>query len=193
MRRKKIPINYSKERVILSDVLPYEIPITFSNRHFYNFLVKNKIKVKTCADGSKKVVWQDGNIFIGEILKLLFGFKQDKVILNNEMEISSKIDLKKVPFSFKISHKENDFRDLSIIHPKNQLDIIEFYDNYRDTILYYSNISQFSIRKPNKVAKYIYQKPKKLKREFGKEIDEKNDAEFKTKYENLKNFGSLSN
>lgn len=188
MRRKKIPINYSKERVILSDVLPYEIPITFSNRHFYNFLVKNKIKVKTCADGSKKVVWQDGNIFIGEILKLLFGFKQDKVILNNEMEISSKIDLKKVPFSFKISHKENDFRDLSIIHPKNQLDIIEFYDNYRDTILYYSNISQFSIRKPNKVAKYIYQKPKKLKREFGKEIDEKNDAEFKTKYENLKNF-----
>lgn len=188
MKRKKIPINYSKERVILSDVLPYEIPITFSNRHFYNFLVKNKIRVKTCADGSKKVVWQDGNIFIGEILKLLFGFKQDKAILNNEMKINSRIDLKKVPFSFKISHKENDFRDLSIIHPKNQLDIIEFYDNYRDTILYYSNISQFSIRKPNKVAKYIYQKPKKLKREFGKEIDEKNDAEFKTKYENLKNF-----
>ncbi|MCB0538079.1 MAG: RNA-directed DNA polymerase [Bacteroidetes bacterium] len=188
MKRKKIPINYSKERVILSDVLPFEIPITFSNRHFYNFLVKNKIKVTTNADGSKKVVWQNDNSFIGEILKLLFGFRQDKVILNKIIEISSKTDLKKIPFSFKISHKENDFRDLTIIHPKNQLDIIEFYENYRDTILYYSNISQFSIRKPNKVAKYIYQKPKKLKKEFGKEVDEKNYADSKTKYENLKHY-----
>jgi len=188
MKRKKIPINYSKERVILSDVLPFEIPITYSNRHFYNFLVKNKIKVKTNADGSKKVVWQDENSFIGEILKLLFGFRQDKVILNKEIEISSKTDLKKIPFSFKISHKESDFRDLTIIHPKNQLDIIEFYENYRDTILYYTSISQFSIRKPNKVAKYIYQKPKKLKKEFGKEVDEKNDADSKTKYESLKHY-----
>lgn len=188
MKRKKIPINYSKERVILSDVLPFEIPITYSNRHFYNFLVKNKIKVTTSADGSKKVVWQDENSFIGEILKLLLGFRQDKVILNNEIEISNKTDLKKIPFSFKISHKESDFRDLTIIHPKNQLDIIEFYENFKDTILYYSNISQFSIRKPNKVAKYIYQKPKKLKKEFGKEIDEKNDNESKTKYENLKHY-----
>ena len=188
MKRKKIPIKYSKERVILSDVLPFEIPITYSNRHFYNFLVKNKIKVTTNPNGSKKVVWQDDNLFIGEILKLLLGFRQDKVILNNEIEICSRTDLKKIPFSFKISHKENDFRDLTIIHPKNQLDIIEFYENYRDTILYYSNISQFSIRKPNKVAKYIYQTPRKLKKEFGKEIEEKNDTESKTKYENLKHY-----
>lgn len=188
MKRKKIPINYSKERVILSDVLPFEIPITYSNRHFYNFLVKNKVKVTTNADGNKKIIWQDKNPFIGEILKLLFGFRQDKIILNNEMEISVKTDLKKIPFCFKISHKENDFRNLTIIHPKNQLDIIEFYEKYRDTILYYSNISQFSIRKPNKVAKYVYQKPKKLKKEFGKEIDEKKDADSKTKYENLKHY-----
>lgn len=188
MKRKKIPINYSKERVILSDVLPFEIPITYSNRHFYNFLVKNKIKVTESTDGKKKVVWQNENPFIGEILKLLFGFRQDKVILNNEIEISDKTDLKKIPFGFKISHKESDFRDLTIIHPKNQLDIIEFYENHRDTILYYSNISQFSIRKPNKVAKYIYQKPKKLKKEFGKELDEKNNSDSKTKYENLKHY-----
>jgi hypothetical protein len=188
MKRKKIPINYSKDRVILSDVLPFEIPITYSNRHFYNFLVNNKIKVTTCEDGSKKIGWQDENTIIGEILKLLFGFRQDKPILNNEIQVCSKTDLKKIPFSFKISHKENDFRDLTIIHPKNQLDIIEFYENYEDTILYYSNISQFSIRKPYKVAKYIYQKPRKLKKEFGKDIDEKKDTESKTKYENLKHY-----
>ena len=58
---------------------------------------------------------------------------------------------------------------MSIIHPKNQIEIIDFYENYRDIILYYSNISQYSIRKPSKVAKYIYQKAKNKKREFGKD------------------------
>src|ERR1035437_10016920 len=101
MKRKKIPINYSKERVILSDVLPFEIPITYSNRHFYNFLVKNKIKIITSSDGSKKVAWQDDDSSIGEILKLLRGFRQDKVILNKEIEICDKSDLKKIPFCFK--------------------------------------------------------------------------------------------
>ena len=188
MKRKKIPINYSKDRVILSDVLPFEIPITYSNRHFYNFLVKNKIKVKTNTDYSKKIIWQEENSIIGEILKLLFGFRQDKVILKKEIEICSKLDLKKIPFSFKISHKESDFRDLTIIHPKNQLDVIEFYEKYRDTIIYYSNISNFSIRKSVGVAKYIYQKPKNQKKEFGKEIDEKNVSVSKTNYENLKHY-----
>lgn len=188
MKRKKTPINYSKDRVILSDVLPFEIPITYSNRHFYNFLVHNKIKVITSSSGSKKIIWQEKNAVIGEILKLLFGFRNDKIVLNNEIEISDRTDLKKIPFNYKISHKENDFRDLTIIHPKNQLDIIEFYENYRDIILYYSNISHFSIRKPSKTAKYIYQKPKKNKKEFGNEVDEKNDTESKTTYENLKNY-----
>ena len=39
MRRKKIKksLKYSKNRVVLSDTLPYETPLTFSNRYFYNF------------------------------------------------------------------------------------------------------------------------------------------------------------
>lgn len=192
MKGKKIPINYSKERVILSDVLPFEIPITYSNRHIYNFLVKNKIKMFTNTDGSQKITWEDKSSVIGEIIKLLFGLRQDTEILKNEMsnelKVSRKTDLKKIPFNFKISHKENNFRDLTIIHPKNQLDLIDFYDNYKDTILYYSDISQFSIRKPNKVAKYVYQKPKKKKKEFGKELDEKDSSESQTKYENLKHY-----
>lgn len=188
MKGKKIPINYSKERVILSDVLPFEIPITYSNRHFYNFLVKNKIKIVVNEDGSQKIIWEDENAFIGEILKLLFGIKKDIEPLKKELKISEKKELKKAPFSFKISHKEKDFRDLTIVHPKNQLDLIDFYDNYRDTILYYSGISQFSIRKPDKVAKYVYQKPKKKKKEFGKELEEKDNSESQTKYENLKHF-----
>ena len=41
--KKRIPITYSKERVVLSDILPYETPVTFSNRYFYKYLInRNK-------------------------------------------------------------------------------------------------------------------------------------------------------
>ncbi len=39
-KRKKIKLSYSKERVLFSDVLPYECPIFFSNRYLYRFLAK---------------------------------------------------------------------------------------------------------------------------------------------------------
>lgn len=39
-KRKKIKLSYSKERVLFSDVLPYECPIIFSNRYLYRFLAK---------------------------------------------------------------------------------------------------------------------------------------------------------
>ena len=40
---KKIKIRTKSERVLLSEVLPYETPVTFSNKHFYNFLITNEI------------------------------------------------------------------------------------------------------------------------------------------------------
>ena len=39
-KKKKIKLCYSKERVLFSDVLPYECPIIFSNRYLYRFLAK---------------------------------------------------------------------------------------------------------------------------------------------------------
>lgn len=44
MKRKRIKLRYKKERVVFSDVLPYELPITFTNRFFYRFLVKNEVE-----------------------------------------------------------------------------------------------------------------------------------------------------
>ena len=52
MRRKKIRLKYKKERVLFSDILPYELPFIFSNRYFYRFLVKNGIHFE-----SDKIVW----------------------------------------------------------------------------------------------------------------------------------------
>ena len=52
---KKIRLKYKKERVLLSDVLPYELPVIFTNRYFYRYLVSTGVKF----DG-KELSWNDG-------------------------------------------------------------------------------------------------------------------------------------
>lgn len=73
-RRKKIRLNYSKERVLFSDVLPYECPIIFSNRYLYRFLAKylwvgqvgnKEIQLKQ----TKRIDEEDSSVFAA----LLFG------------------------------------------------------------------------------------------------------------------------
>lgn len=183
MKKAKKYIKYKKERVILSDVLPFEVPITFSNRHFYDYLLDCKINI----ENEKICINKNNNRTNQEIVKLLFGINNTK-----PFSADGKVNFEEkcrdsIPFSYKIVHKENDFRELSIIHPKNQLSIVNFYDKYRDIILYYNNVSPFSIRKPHRIAKYTYFKDKlhleKLA-DLSDEIIEENDKE----YENLKTF-----
>lgn len=52
LRRKKIKLRYKAERVLFSDVLPYELPVIFSNRYFYRFLLENGVKFKDGKLGS---------------------------------------------------------------------------------------------------------------------------------------------
>lgn len=181
-KRKKKYIKYKKERVILSDVLPFEVPITFSNRNFYDFLLSCKIVV----EDEKIAILKNNTQTNQEIIKLLMGINSATPFINGKVNFEeTKRDT--IPFGYKIVHKENDFRELTIIHPKNQLAVIDFYDTYRDLILYYCNKSLFSIRRPYRISKYTYFKDRlhieKLA-EDNDEIVEQNDLE----YENLKTF-----
>lgn len=181
--KKKKYIKFKKERVILSDVLPFEVPVTFSNRHLYSYLLSCKIKI----EGEKICIAKRNTDVNQAIVKLLFGINKARPFDNQGKVNFKKDDRDSIPFGYKILHKENDFRELTVIHPKNQLTIIDFYDTYRDLILYYSSISSFSIRKPHRIAKYTYFKDQlhleKLA-ELNDEIVEQNDLE----YENLKTF-----
>jgi len=143
--RKKQKITYLKERAVLSDTLPYEIPAIFSNRYFYRFLVNNKIKIQ-----DSEIIFDNTNPDIMEILKLILNVNIDK-----SRALFQKRE-RNIPFTFKIAHKKNDFRNLSLIHPLNQLMVVDFYDTYKDSIRYFSNQSEFSIRKPFKIAKNRY-------------------------------------
>ncbi|QFR49379.1 RNA-directed DNA polymerase [Sulfurimonas lithotrophica] len=143
--RKKQKITYLKERAVLSDTLPYETPAIFSNRYFYRFLVNNKVEIK-----NNEIIFDNSVTDVKEVLELLFNVKVD----NNKASFEN--HERTIPFTFKIAHKKNDFRNLSLIHPLNQLMIVNFYSTYKESIKYFSNESEFSIRRPFKIAKNRY-------------------------------------
>lgn len=174
--KKKIPISYSKERVVLSDVLPYETPVTFSNRYFYKYLINSqkfhnklyKLKGKEKADYKLKC----GKAY-SEIESILFGVEE-----------------KTKPFRFNITHKKNDFRELCVIHPVSQRKMVDFYEKYKNIIIYYSSLSPFSIRKPSKVANFTFYNDVLHKRNEDKDLQHSQIEQDDSEYENLKSFFS---
>lgn len=180
MKRRKTELKYKKERVIFSDVLPYETPLIFSNRHFYRFLVMNQIRTE---DG--KLFWNP-QISNGEFesFKLMFGVSENK----DSGNVSINNSLIRIPFVYRIAHKQDKFRELAIIHPLNQLLVVEFYEKFKSLILHYCNQSNFSIRRPDKVACYFYYKDRLHEQLLGKKVDSK--EEYLNEYENLKSYFS---
>lgn len=184
MKQKlKVRINYTKERVVFSDTLPYETPIIFSNQHFYHFLVDNQIQLEDHKIAWKAATKQQPSI-IDAIIKLLFDF-DESVICSGYVD---PVKLKTIPFTYKISHKEKDFRELNIIHPKGQLALVDFYNQYKYLITYYANISPFSIRKPHKVAKFVFYNDKTHKKNVALHEEHETIEIVDKNYENLKTF-----
>jgi len=186
MKRKKKQIKFKKERVILSDVLPFEIPVTFSNRRFYDFLVANGIEMN-----DDSITWHKDDPILEAIIKLLFGFPKNTKVIKREIKLKG--NLTTIPFNYKISHKEKDYRELTIIHPKNQLAVIQFYEKYKELIIYYCSINPFSIRKPHRVAKSTYYNDKMHLENLAFDHEHKSVEELDKEYKNLKTYFAYKN
>ena len=183
MSKKKRYFPYKKERILLSDVLPYEVPLTFSNRCFYQFLIQNKI----IFDGTN-VSWS--NTLSTEMIiymTIILGVEFNPDFLINK-QISIPEDKQgRIPYTYKIAHSINKYRELSIPHPLNQLCLVNFYDKYKESILYYTNLSSFSLRKPSSIARYSYFKDKLHYDNVSGDIITKVE-EYDQEYENIKTF-----
>lgn len=160
--KKLKKLKYKKERCILSDTLPFEVPIIFNNKNFYSFILKHKINYDS---DKRKISWKNSNsTSLNQLIRILFNLKDDKYLTSDNNNCIYSTDEKfysnTIPYSFKITHHTNVFRGLAVPHPLNQLMIIDFYDKYKETILYYCSISSFSIRKPTKIAQYLFYKDK---------------------------------
>jgi len=109
-------------RVLLTDVLPYEVPILFSNEEFYHIISRDDLPCE---------------------FKELFSFENFKTT---------------VPYTYKIKKGQASFRSLAIIHPAHQLKICHFYKQYEHFIIHLCSISDISLRYPNKIGTYYYEK-----------------------------------
>ncbi len=120
MSRIKIDKN-DKSRILLTELLPYEVPMLFSNEGFYTIIKNNQYE------------------FFNKIIK-----ERDKQNYG-------------IPFNYRISkNNDGETRLLSLIHPFNQYDFIDFYDKYDSIIIHLCSKSPFSLRKISRVAKYTY-------------------------------------
>ena len=189
MKQKRIKLRYKKERVVLSDVLPYELPFIYSNRYFYRFLVKNNIQLVR-ENNISFLQWgeniDDGALAIIALLTQT-SFSTIKKQKNVQLLDSKE---KTIPFNYEIKHKETSSRRLSVIHPLNQIAVADFYERYKNAILYYCSKSHFSLRHPHKVACYFYHKDRLHHKLLGKKTE--NLEIFYSEYENLKSYFSYA-
>ena len=145
--------------------MPYETPVTFTNRHFYDFLEKFKVSYK-----NKQISWKEEGDALNKIIEILF--VQSKKL---ERELSL------IPFGYQINHKQKEFRELAIPHPRSQFIASDFYDRYKETIIHYCSLSSFSIRAPHKIATYKFYNDNLHKKKSSDDISiiEKSDKEYK--------------
>lgn len=178
--KRSIPANYNYHRPILSDVHPFEVPPTFSNGGFFDFVTRFNVRLEQSGQNAF-VVWECSDDRLDPVIQLLFKTcrkhpvtsppsRNDRKIIENPTQRAlvrdgkpkhirkwklSEYAMRTKPYGFDIAHKEREFRRLSVIHPRNQLAVAHFYHLNSASILYYSGLSDLSIRHPASVAKTV--------------------------------------
>jgi hypothetical protein len=165
MSKRGHTLTHPNLRAILTDTLPFEVPPTFSNRGYYRFLLENKIEIE-----DNQLQWTCDTDALDAVVFLIFGVKGDK---HGNIHLATKTitqwgkvksvrsvplaecSLCTIPFNFRIAHGIEG-RILSVVHPRNQLAVASFYAQFRATIIYYTSLSEFSIRRPASVSRYAF-------------------------------------
>lgn len=193
MKRKHV--SSSPSRFLLSDTLPYETPIIFSNRNLVSaiksYIVSCKIdgkilKICTCTGDDSidtelfKRLLDDPNICFRS--GHLFG----KDMRGKYVE--GKCNTYTIPYTFTIPREGRSNRKLSVVHPLSQLYAMSFFDKYGEAILYFCNRSNYSIRFPVKKAswRFYYDKTHFLSQINNNEKD--SVEEFNKEYEVLRSY-----
>ncbi len=161
MAKRRVSLTHRKQRAVLTDMLPFEVPPTFSNRGYYRFLRDNSVEIE-----NGELRWFCGTDALDCTMKLLFGIKSTAAI--NVVAVTewgkkktrrsvpiSNCEMVTIPFNFRVTHNL-DGRTLSVVHPRNQVAVASFYATHSALIKYYTSGSEFSIRHPVAVSRYAF-------------------------------------
>lgn len=165
MAKRRVSLTHRKQRSVLTDMLPFEVPPTFSNRGFYRFLRDNYVEIE-----NKQLRWVCETDALDRTMRLLFGINSAEGVTTEvvtewgKTKIRRSVPIEKcqmatIPFNFMVSHNL-DGRTLSVIHPRNQVAVASFYATHSALIIYHTSVSEFSIRRPVSVSRYAYFKDK---------------------------------
>ena len=152
---KRVSVPRGAARVLLSDVLPFEVPPNFSNARLYRFIRDNRVKTQ---DGNLE--WRDGDPLVEKELRVLFEIPSAKLSLFNGHTRSLSIVNRSgelaytVALGFEALRPNGELRVLSVPHPRSQVLVAEFYENHWSSILQHANNSPVSLRRPVRVARY---------------------------------------
>lgn len=165
MAKRRVSLTHRKQRSVLTDMLPFEVPPTFSNRGYYRFLRDNSIEFE-----NGQLRWICGTDALDRTMRLLFGILPSVGITEEtvtewgkektrRLVPLNKCQMATIPFNFRVSHNL-DGRTLSVVHPRNQVAVASFYVAHSALIIYHTSVSEFSIRHPVSVSRYAYFKDK---------------------------------
>ena len=157
----KLDLSKSKYRVLLTEALPYERPLFYSNRFFARFLKHYAVGIMGNRLVSAHNTTDEG---LDEFLKLLSGADA------------------RINFNYSISKDGLEKgRQLTVMHPFHQVKTMEFYDRYSSLMIGFCMNSKFSIRYPSRISSQL-----KWSSRFDKVIDD--DAEEKITSESAKSY-----
>lgn len=131
MKKKNRIKRSDYNRALITETLPFETPIIFSNDGLYNLVAS----IDT-ASGIQKTI----------IDALVLGEGHPKAINSTN------------PYLYKVRKNSKEFRRLALLHPLSQWRLKCFYQKYEQLILHYCAQSPASIRSPRKVAGSFYSK-----------------------------------
>lgn len=155
MAKRRSGIRKHDARVLLSDVLPYELPPTYSNRGIYDLTRHSHLRMNSHGIEAQKI-----DLTTETRLRILLGKNVAFPVATVTGEVES-LNLHgaaardwTIPFQYTVKHRGNDYRTLTIPHPAAQLAIASFYAEYEQLLLYHTAKSPFSLRRPTRVARY---------------------------------------
>lgn len=177
----------NKFHPLLTDTLPYEVPVLFSNRGLYETLrvaynasytklVKERAQGKDC----------EPNKSIKEFITKDFFKEVSLQELKNKVKVLFDEDL--IPYDYIIIKNKDKYRKISLIHPIAQIKICDFYAEYEDEILFYTSCSDVSLRHPIKVTSRTLRQHTSLLNKLTKEEEQANCADPREVLEDKSNF-----
>ena len=161
MSKNKAYIKLQIYSPLISDTLPYEVPMKFSNRllfekiqRLYDEYISEELKKK--SRGQKIEIMSGLDFFVKKYIPIDM-FSHIEYIKKNKRKYMICI-----PYLFKINKDTKNKRKISLIHPLSQVHICDFYHRYAQLILYYCNLSNYSLRHPYKKTNYVHNKYSKI-------------------------------